>query len=93
MLWDPLFLVTFLYPVWKGFRTQHEAILGPTWGQLGSTWRDVGVQLGAKLRLVGSNLGPDEPKIGFLGDFVAHLLGVQHRIDFWVAFGSSWVPR
>ena len=82
------FLVTFLHPVWKGFQAQHEAILRPTWDPLGRTWWDLGVQLGAQLRKVGSKLGPDAPKIGFLRVCLAYVQGVPHRIDFWMDFGS-----
>ena len=63
------------------------------WNHLGPTWRALEVQFDAKLRQVGFKLDPDGPKIGSLRALVAHLQGVQHRIDDLKYFESSWVPR
>ena len=50
-----------------------------------------GVQVGSNLHQVGSKVGADGPKIGFLKDLVAYLQGVRHRIDFCMELGLIFV--
>ena len=72
-----VFFVMFSHIVFSRVPEATWAHLGFSLGQVGASWWDFEVQLGPKLRQVGSRLGPDRPKIRFLKDFVACPTDVQ----------------